>query len=445
MATIVIIQYKKRDLSIPGHILEDLQNPTNILELNALITAFTEHYKNIINVRILKHCKTIYSYRRDDLTYCCRRNYPVTYCHNKYCIVIERSKLIQGFKLTFMYDVAGVDAERSIVLPQLVQLIMQDQGLTIENLDYVSIGLIKNEQQDLYALRDATSRGYNVYVSALGTALTLYLADLYFNKAPQGIYHVNCFSTAVALFGLPNLIRLFPPDSFNPPIFVKLSTQDIVLMYESTSLWATSLAKDITTQALGEGKNVTNIPVLNAANPDGYISVLAALPASSDPHSVIVLSNSTLVIVENIRTSGVLEDKFPFQFLFGDAAADTPVTTPEMVAYLQLHDTIMIQPLLTNADLLLAVKLNVELHNPDHPVTQNVALLYGCIDVALLLRDMPLEKRSERKRFVLTLLDKNGDNANGYYSGVKFVGVGLYSLYLIALVNSTQLFIGYAN
>jgi len=437
-------KHKSYSLDIPADIIYNFlkKQPDAIYKLNEIIDIFVSQYKTITNVKILRKCRQIYSFRNDDIKYCCNRPYLIRVHGYKLCMIIEYSKCIQGSKLTFIYNNAGYNAERSPVLPQLVDLIMQDQGLTKQNIDANYIGLSLDPALDLPKFKNATSRGYNVYVSALGTNIVSYLSSLYFNTAPQGVYHVNCYSTAVTLFGLPNLIRVFPPDSFTPPIFVKLSSNNIVLLYITTSIWSSSLARGIIDIGTSQGKNVISIPISDPLDPNQYLPQLSAIPGSTEPHTVIILSDLTMLIVDNIRVSGVLDDKFPYQLLFGDATADSPVTSEALLLYLQVHDTLLLQPFITNSDLALAKRLNLELNDPEHPVTQNIGFFYGSIDMAILLREMPLHKRIKRKRFVLLELDNNYNNANGYYSGVQYTGLTTYNLYLIAFVNATQLFIG---
>ena len=122
--------------------------------------------------------------------------------------------------------------------------------------------------------------------------------------------------------------------------------------------------------------------------------------------------------------------------------ANTPVISVELLQYLQFHDTLLIQTLLTEKEVLLSKELNIELNDPDHPVSQNVIYFYSCIDMAMLLSNMKLENRILRSSYVKLEIDSNGENINGYYSGLQYIGLTNYLLYMIIFIDKDELFIG---
>lgn len=321
--------------------------PDSLYKLNAHITETLARFNNITNVIISSFNDIIYQYRMDSVDY--YREVTHKYMEGCYVfeITVQFSKMEQGSKISMMYDKNGVTAERAPCLPKLTDILFQHQGISKSDVDVKFIEITGDPVVDLHRLKDAASRGYDVFVSAFGSGLVLYLSDLYFNTAPSGIYHVNGFSTSVKLFGRKNQIRLFPPDSLNPPIFVRLSTNDIVIIYVPTGVWSNSLATSI--QALATGRNVTMIETDPNAGDKSYLEQLAKLSESKDPHTVIVLSDYAITIADN---------KFPYRILFGDASANTPLTSNDLLTYLRIHDTLIIQPFITQTNIAFSQLIN---------------------------------------------------------------------------------------
>lgn len=54
---------------------------------------------------------------------------------------------------------------------------------------------------------------------------------------------------------------------------------------------------------------------------------------------------------------------------------------------------------------------------------------------------MKLSQRNKRQRITFIELDSNGDNQNGFYTGVSYIGLQEYELRKVIFVNGTQLFI----
>lgn len=54
---------------------------------------------------------------------------------------------------------------------------------------------------------------------------------------------------------------------------------------------------------------------------------------------------------------------------------------------------------------------------------------------------MKLSQRNKRQRITFIELDSNGDNQNGFYAGVSYIGLQEYELRKVIFVNGTQLFI----
>lgn len=419
----------------------------SVLKLNEHVTEILSEITTITNVKIKSGNQFIYSYRNDDVKYnkCVQKKFVI----EKFCfsIIVCTSNIEQEIKLSMLYDANASQyednsAERNICLPELTSLIFAKQGINLD-INFIEIlGL----DSDLCKLKNAVSRGYNIFVSSLGSGLVKYLSDLYFDVSPDGVFHVNGYSTAVELSNKRNLIRLYPPDSLNPPIFVRLSNSNIIIIYSPTGVWSSGLTQSIKDLALEKGKSVTLIPSDPLNNKD-YLNLLRELPPTTEPTSVMIISDYGIVIAQDLQESGVLND-FNFNIFFGDASANIPLPNENVLNFLKEHEALIIQPYITQSDINLAEEINSQLICSQ--ASQSLIFLFSAIDTGILLRTMPLEKRKFRKRFnFIEISDRiidgkevgGGDNVNGTYAGVQYIGLHEYQLMKIIIVNNDQLFI----
>lgn len=427
----------------PNIIINYIINPHNYLfMLNEHVTTLLSQYDTVTDFIVIYYNNIIYKYRDNNDTYY-YRNIKNNYNINGYyfSVQINFSHKKRGEKITLLYDVNGYSAERSIALPKLVDIIFRKSGTTFNDIDVTYIGITKVDKDNLFKLKDVTSRGYNVFVSVLGSSLVKYLEDLYFSNAPNGIYHVNGFSTAVSLNGSKNLIRLFPPDNLNPPIFNKLSTNNVIILYQPSSIWSNGLANSIRQVALSKNKIVTMIPAGPNIEDTLYLNLLSGMGNSPLKHTLIILSDFAIVYSNNIYINGTLDGKFPYHILFGDSTYNVKVINDNLLLYLQDHDAMIIQPLVTQSNIKYSEIVNAELANSKHPVTPTVIYLNSCIDSAILLRNMEIDQRSMRKYFTLIEIDQYGNNVNGTYAGVNYIGLNVYKLSKVIIVNGSDIFI----
>lgn len=336
-------------------------------------------------------------------------------------------------KVLYLYDKTGSAAERSYVMKQVVAEINRRYRYMDEPDTFLEI--TGDEKEDLHYLKCAQKKGYRVFVSALGSTLCKYLGDLFFNHV-EGILHVNSFSTAVSLEGYRGLLRIFPPDSLNLPIFANLiGDNKAYLIYGEDSVWGSGLANGIASN-LKEGQSVM---ISYVEGYGGLVDKANSLIQPSDQDTkVVIISDHALELSKMLRQT--LESRLSsFQFLYGDATGDSVFEDTETFLFVQKHKGTILQPHIDNNGLELAKQLNDIIDNKEHPVSSQVSLFLEAMDVGYLA--LSTLEPHKRKFYGGLTLNNLLDNTTSLYSLNRFKDLTTYDITGFAYIAAGQVFI----
>jgi hypothetical protein len=143
-----------------------------------------------------------------------------------------------------LYGQNFASVERNYLMPRLTQICFQEIFL-LPDAPIFFLQLITNDRANpanrAINLRNLENmraqKGVSVFVSSLGSSLVEYLFDLFFSFHLTDCFHVNSFSTAVALSSEANLLRLFP--ILTPSIAACLSNKPSPMAPRRSSLCTT--------------------------------------------------------------------------------------------------------------------------------------------------------------------------------------------------------------
>jgi hypothetical protein len=364
-------------------------------------------------------------------------------------LLVEREKWREDNRtvLGLFWSPNRTSGERSFVLPRVTQILTRLEGME-NTFTPVFIPVILNETQDIIEIERARSLGVEVFGSALGSGDMDYLSNLYFEKHPveSGILHVNCFSTAVSLKGRKNHVRIFPPDSFNPPVFVQLTKgSHLLIIYNSWGVWSSSLTESIDSLAKEEGRDVIKVDVEPQHKNAEWIKKLdASLNHTDESYDVMILSDFAIEYTAQIYNFSNLESKIPnFKFFYGDANGDMPIESLEILDFIQRHNGSVLQPFTGERNRRLTELVNSLLNEPKHLASPLIYLFSSVLDIMLSLDKVPSKLRWEKRRFADTVVDENGDNASALYEIFSYSGLTTQKIEKIVYISDRgEIFIG---
>lgn len=428
-------------------------NIKNILTLifNNLQSQLQFLNKNVMKITFATKCNQKFSINRNQFNTNLINYSSDTVIINNCCVKLSKiitqtnNLLSNPVKICFFYDGTGFSesAERSVVLPQLNELIFNVQGINGIIIPKY-IGVLQNQSLDLTNIQDAIKEGFQIFCSALGSAFVLYLSDLFFNNIPEnsGIMHVNSFSTSTKLIGAKNLIRISPPDIYAPEIFVIVvtngftNTNPLIIIYNPDTVFSASLTQAIIPIAESHNVPLILIPIpLNDRSPDWVSQINSINPDPPDTqYTILIISDFAFEYIRQLNTFGQI--KFQFSLLLTDANANLPNLDPATFAFIQEHQTKLLQPFLSPSEINLIIGIG-EIFNPSHPthrVSSQTIQFIKAIDVSTLLLSTRSDYRNNRKYFAGISLDQYGNNSNivyGLYDPTQFPIIKIVNIYYV--------------
>lgn len=341
--------------------------------------------------------------------------------------------------------------ERNYLMPRLTEIIFKEILLldlgstTIHTLQILTTNLNDPTIRALNLAnleRMRTVHGVSVFVSALGSSIVSYLADLFFAIHPLDTFHVNAFSTTVALSTQPNLLRLFPVDTVNRLVFVQQTVSEgstAVFIVHDSGTWSSGM-NDALLQAFPEVAptiTVTSVPievnVLSDAEIVAATNALAGTFTESSTMIFVIDSNKAELIMQTLQSNAGVPASL--KILLGDASISY-TKTPAMVSFFNLHNTRIILPFPgfdRATSLFLQARLDASLiANPVPPpsnapnATTKISSLGNytvtALDLAFYIAQLPPSLRLARKRYIDLSLTATLDLLNVLY------GIDLFTL-----------------
>jgi hypothetical protein len=329
--------------------------------------------------------------------------------------------------IVFMYDKDGQAAERSYVISKVVKDIIVNHLYDVRiKTHYLEI--TRNEEIDKKNLWESYRKKYRLYVSSLGSTITKYLSEIFFNKFSKsnGVMHVNSFSTAASLSEYPNLLRIFPPDTINPPIFAKLvGDTKCYILYVETSIWGSGLAQSISSELQG---TATLVPFVEDMS--NLVSQFNNLVNKSTQNTtIIILSDHALKVSQILDEQTDIESRLTnFKLLYGDATADSDFESERTLKFVQRHNGVILQPHIDEDSLELEQQIQENVNDNEHRVSSQVSVFMDAITVATLLDNVCIYERNNRYRYANIVLNENLDNSQGLYSLNNFETMTTYGV-----------------
>ncbi len=340
------------------------------------------------------------------------------------------------FSIVVMYDIDDIAAERSSAVSEVVKAINHIYYFE-HDLNPEFLPITNNKKKDRRNLQKLYERGHRLFVSALGSNSTKYLGDIFFNSINKrkGVMHVNSFSTAASLAVFPNLLRIFPPDTLNPPVYGKLvAKKDCYIFFEQESVWSSGLANSISQEIV----QAVLIPY-NADLSDLESQYNQLVKSSSKPTTVIILSEEALIVSAFLNDKTDIEKRLTnFTLLYGDATA-SGFEKKKTLLFVQRHKGAILQPYIDEHDF--KIKHEIQKSISDSPVSSNVSYFMQALSVGGILKGVRVKRRQYRTNYVNIVLNDDLDNSRGLYSLNTFLTLSTFGVGGIAYVAGGKIFI----
>jgi hypothetical protein len=353
--------------------------------------------------------------------------------------------------------------ELNYLAPRLINIIFEKEFLISS--DHVKTLQINTNDKDSDTIKRKNvemltymKNKYNIKVfsSELGSEMVEYLDNIFFSQNLDCL-HISSGSTATSLSQIPNLMRLLPPDTINPIIFVKLTEKDQdrssnrVFVVHDDEVYSAGLSSSIIQKFSEISKvEVIDYPILiNKMTDNDIIAKTRELVSmmKDDDMLIYVINNVKGPVFFNALADNndVPES---LRILGGDAGG-----FGDEEDFFNRREARIIQPF-KGADLLIQDKLQKYLDesliadpikspsdspNATTKISNLISYMVKSLDLAFYIAKLPSTYRLLQTRYIDILFDKNLDVANGSY-GVDDLNDSNIT-YAIASVYGIQLYI----
>lgn len=339
-----------------------------------------------------------------------------------------------------IYQKNEVIAERMRLVRPIIRKYIADNGVRLDRNSIYFLGISGGCNKCLYMNKHrsctdyqklkAQNRRASVFVTDLNSTSCQYLINLFFQFHPESVL-ISSASTAASLRGVDNFLRYQVPDVSIQQIYLhkiqtwldpiemnalapsaRTTTGNCIIIYQP-GIYYQDLSAAIAAGAAQAGIATLRLP---KAQFD-----LAELNAFADPRfSLIFVIDDPFPYIQMLRLDPGINQK-QFQILISDAGAQILTSDPLLLAYLDAHYTQVIQFFIRPRQLLLAATYEAYIHNPAHPVSPTLALLFVCFDWAVLVANTKIEARRSRLTYLDLYLDANSDNTDTVYGAYRFI------------------------
>lgn len=329
----------------------------------------------------------------------------------------SKSTFCHNVGICVLYDAAGVAAERSFEVRNIIDKYIADTGTKIRRnrLQYLELTAGANPVIDRANL-EKISRTSKTFVSALGTSRCDYLAKTFFNDNLECL-HVNSFSTAASLSELPNLARYQTPDVDIVRVYmyqIRLfsSGSNCVLVY-SGGPYSTDLSAQILAATTAAGIPTLRILLINLT-----MEILNQF--TDDNFTIVYILDSVLAEIERLRADPEINLK-NFQILVSDSAAGGTTSDPGLLAYLYSRTARVVQAFISDRQLAIQADFEQAINNPRHPVSSIISFFLACFDWAVLVTNTRDSFRLKRQLYMSLELDRFLNNTVNVYGTFRYV------------------------
>jgi hypothetical protein len=322
--------------------------------------------------------------------------------------------------MVFMYSDFISPIRNELSIP-MVKAMLEKQGQDA-NTNIVFLNLTRSSPEiDAANLELLYKYGHTLFLSSLGSGTVKYLSDIFFSKKPEGVMHINAFSTALSLIGTPNLMRLYSPDIGNIPIFTALCPYENVVIIKGDGSWADGLSNSIQANLDKANKIVSTYTIANSVFTDDitvtneYDEILAQNYQDADV-TIVIISDYAKNLTIHLNEMGYFTNNVKnFKLVYGDTTPTTSVDNTLFDVFAK-GDAGVLLPLITNSDIELQTELNTDLN--EQYADSDIVLDYSMINIASNLYDIPLSDRSKYSIAAKMVFNSTKDNATAYYSVV---------------------------